>query len=99
METNSGNIDKDREYLISFFSRNKNEKELSDIRNLIGLYYAEKLTEEANKVWDAKGWTNETMEEFLKTHVRTPYETNRENKNVDLNSVISDFFEKYNSSK
>lgn len=99
MEANSENINKNRDYLINFFSKNKSEEELKDIRHLIALYYAEKLTEEVDKIWDERGWTNETMEQFLKTHMRTPYDTNKENKNVDLNSVVSDFFEKYKSSK
>jgi plasmid replication initiation protein len=97
MESNSENISKDREHLINFFSKNKNEKELSDIRKLISLYYAKLATLEADKVWDEKGWTNETMEEFLKTHMRTPY--NNENRNVDLNSIVADVTGKYNSSK
>jgi len=27
----------------------------------------------ADQVWDEKGWTEETMEQFLNTHMRTPY--------------------------
>ena len=27
----------------------------------------------ADQVWDEKGWTQETMDEFLQTHMRTPY--------------------------
>lgn len=99
METNSGNINKNKDYLINFFSKDRSEEELKDIRHLIALYYAEKLTARIDKIWDERGWTNETMEEFLKMHMRTPYNQKNENKNVDLNSVVSDFFEKYKSSK
>lgn len=99
MKTNSENINKNRDYLVNFFSKDRSEEELKDMRHLIALYYAEKLTARVDKIWDERGWTNETMEEFLKMHMRTPYNQKVENKNVDLNSIISDFFEKYKSSK
>ncbi len=99
MEKQSENINSNRDYLISFFSKKRSEEELKDIRHLIALYYSEKLTKRIDKIWDERGWTNETMEQFLKTHIRTPYDSKNENKNIDLNSMVSDFFEKYKSSK
>lgn len=99
MEANSENITNNQKFLIDFFSRKRSEEELKDIRKLISIYYAQKASLAADKVWDEKGWTNETMEEFLKTHMRTPYDSKDKNTNVDVNSVVSDFFERYKSSK
>ena len=30
----------------------------------------------ADEVWEEKGWTNETMDEMLDLHERTPYHPN-----------------------
>ncbi|MCB0524129.1 MAG: hypothetical protein R2778_18985 [Saprospiraceae bacterium] len=56
-------------------SENLSEEELQDLKRLIIALKAQRLSQLANKVWDEKGWTQETMEVFLKTHMRTPYKT------------------------
>lgn len=43
------------------------------IKRIMVKRLARKAAREADKVWDEKGWTNETMEEMLNTHYRTPY--------------------------
>lgn len=59
--------------LLKLFSRDIEEHELREIKQLIVKYLSNKLAAEMDKVWDEKGWTNETMDEFLNTHMRTPY--------------------------
>lgn len=49
------------------------EAELKELKQLIIAFKARRLSQLADKVWDEKGWTQETMEQFLQTHMRTPY--------------------------
>lgn len=51
--------------LLKLFSRVSNEDELNEIREMISQYYAKKVTEEANRLWDERGYTQETMEQWL----------------------------------
>ncbi len=48
-------------------------EELQDLRKLILAYKAQRLAMLADEIWEAKGWTQETMNQFLNTHLRTPY--------------------------
>ena len=56
--------------LLKLFSIDLNEQELKDLKHTIGLIHLNRLTAVADKTWDEKGWTAETMEEFLKTKMR-----------------------------
>lgn len=53
------------------------EEEIRDLKKLIIAFKARRLAQLADKVWDEKGWTQETMQAFLKTHLRTPYKAQR----------------------
>ncbi len=59
--------------LLKAFSRNVSDEDVLEIRRLLTRYFAEKATQEANRVWDEKGWTDEDAERMLHTHMRTPY--------------------------
>jgi len=45
---------------------------------MIIAFKAQRLAALEDKAWKEKGWTEETMQTFLNTHVRTPYLTNKE---------------------
>ncbi len=47
------------------------EAEASEIKHLIGLYYAEKATAAMDALWDENGWTAETMEQWLTERMRS----------------------------
>lgn len=51
--------------LLKVFSKISNEKELLEIKKLIAQYYAKKATEEANRIWEERGLTQEDMEKWL----------------------------------
>lgn len=51
--------------LLKLFSRVSDEKELTEIKDLIVQYYADKLTRETDRLWDERGYTQETMNEWL----------------------------------
>lgn len=67
--------------LLKLFARDIEEQDLKEIKDLITVYLAKKLTDEADKVWNDKGWTNETMDQFLNTHMRTPYKDQNNTEN------------------
>lgn len=59
--------------LLKVFSRNVADEDVLEIRRMLTRYFAEKAIQEANKVWDEKGWTAEDAERMLHEHMRTPY--------------------------
>jgi hypothetical protein len=59
--------------LLTLFAQNVSEQELNEIKQLISNYFAERAMDLADKVWDAKGWTDEDAYRLSKTKMRTPY--------------------------
>ena len=47
--------------------------EVTDIRHLIGLYYAERAAQLVDGLWEEKSWTADTMHEWLREHMRTAH--------------------------
>lgn len=47
--------------------------ELEALKKLIIAFKAQRLETLADKLWEEKKWTQETMQTFLNTHLRTPY--------------------------
>lgn len=59
--------------LIKLFSYDLTEQELSDVKDLLARYFANKATEEMDTLWETQKLTDETMDEWLNEHHRTPY--------------------------
>ncbi len=59
--------------LLQTFKYNLDEQQLLEIKELLAKYFADKATEEMDKLWDEKGWDEATMEEWSKEHMRTEY--------------------------
>jgi hypothetical protein len=59
--------------LLKLFAQNVSEEDLFAIQQLIARYFAEKAMDEADKVWDEKGWTEADAERLAHMHMRTPY--------------------------
>ena len=53
-------------------TENLSGEELKSLKQLIIDFKAQRLAESIDKVWDEKGWSETTMQEFLKIHMRTP---------------------------
>ncbi len=51
----------------------QNIEESQQTKRLIVKYLSKEIIEEADKIWDEKSWTNETIVEFLNMHERTSY--------------------------
>jgi len=56
--------------LLKLYADGISDVDLKAIQRLIARYFAEKASDEADKIWEKKGYT---AEEILKEHSRTPY--------------------------
>ena len=60
--------------LLKLYSFDIAEADLLHIRQYLAKYFAFKAIGEADKIWDEKGYTNETMDQWLNEE-ETPYGT------------------------
>ena len=56
--------------LLSHFNT---EEQVKELNTLVCQYYARKVDEEMDRLWDEGKWNQEKIEETLKEHLRTPY--------------------------
>lgn len=56
--------------LLKLFQYNLPEKQLAEIKNMLAKYFAKSATEEMDKLWDEKGWDNDTMNDWANEHLR-----------------------------
>ena len=59
--------------LLKAFSLNLPEADLKKIQAFITSLLLERAHDAADAAWEERGYTNETMEEWLHAHDRTPY--------------------------
>jgi hypothetical protein len=60
-------------YMLQLMSKIE-EEDLIEIKKMVRKYLAQKLTRQADDVWEKNGWTHEQESEILNTHLRTPYQ-------------------------
>ncbi|MBX2889715.1 MAG: hypothetical protein KF734_02190 [Saprospiraceae bacterium] len=53
--------------LLKLYAMGVSEEELRDIKRMLAKYFMEKAMDEADKVWDERGYTNKLMEEWRQT--------------------------------
>jgi hypothetical protein len=59
--------------LLRLLGHIKTEEELDELRQVVCDFYARKIDEAVDKLWDEGKWDNEKNEAILKEHLRTPY--------------------------
>lgn len=59
--------------LLKLFSNDLKDNELKELKEILLKFKFNRVTKMVDEIWDEKGWTEETMNEFLNTHMRTPY--------------------------
>ena len=59
--------------LVKLFSYKIAENQVLEIKQLLSTYFANKATEEMDKLWEANNWSEETMKDWSNEHLRTPY--------------------------
>jgi hypothetical protein len=61
--------------LLKLFANDLSTEELADLKRILLAYKLQRVVQLADKAWYDNGWSQETMDEFLNTHMRTPYLT------------------------
>ncbi|GAB2617326.1 hypothetical protein GCM10027035_12040 [Emticicia sediminis] len=61
-------------YMLRLMANIK-EDDLVEIKKLVRKYLAQKLTKQADAVWEQNGWTAADEEQILNSHQRTPYKS------------------------
>jgi hypothetical protein len=56
--------------LLKAFSHQLPENDLLELRKLIADFFAQRLIQQADKVWEEQNWTDETVEKMLSTKMR-----------------------------
>ena len=51
--------------LLQLYARHISDDDLMNIKELIGQYFAKRLTNLADNVWDRNQWTHQDMENIL----------------------------------
>lgn len=51
--------------LLKLFSMNVPDQDLVAIKRLLANYFADKASDEMDKLWDEKGWTEKTMDAWV----------------------------------
>lgn len=51
--------------LLKLFSRPMSDAELAELKNYLVQFYAKRVMDEADRLWDERGYTQETMNEWL----------------------------------
>lgn len=54
-----------QEELLQLYARQVSEEDLKNIRELIGAYFAGRLTSLADASWEKNGWTQQDMDNIL----------------------------------
>ena len=60
-------------HLLRMFSYAKDEASLNEIKEAMSAYFARKVEDGMDELWDKGIWSQEKNENLLKEHVRTPY--------------------------
>ena len=59
--------------LLKVFSVDLSESQLKEIKDLLVKYFADKVTDEMDKLFEENNWGDEKIEEWSKEHMRTKY--------------------------
>lgn len=51
--------------LMKLFSLNLSDEELYDVRQILSNYFADKASNEMDRLWDENNWSDETMDNWL----------------------------------
>ncbi len=51
--------------LLKLYQFDLTEEQLREIRDLLSKYFAESAAKEMDRLWEDKGWSNETMDTWV----------------------------------
>jgi hypothetical protein len=56
--------------LLKTFSHQLPDNDLLELRKILAAFFAQRLIEQANQVWDEQHWNDEKVDEILNTKMR-----------------------------
>lgn len=56
--------------ILKAFAHDLDQDELIEFKDLIAQYFAHRAIKSADKSWDEKGWTDQTVDSLLQTKLR-----------------------------
>ncbi len=56
--------------LLKTFSHQLSDNDLADLRKTLALFFAQRLIQQADKIWDEKKWTDVDVDKMLNTKMR-----------------------------
>lgn len=60
--------------LLKLFKYELPENQIQEIKTLLSKYFADKASDEMDKLWEENNWSDKTMEEWKNEHLRTKNE-------------------------
>ena len=66
-------MNEERLFLLKLFARPMSENEFALLKKAMLDFQIERMHEAVDKAWEERGYTQETMDGWLKEHMRTPY--------------------------
>ncbi len=57
--------------LLKLYATDIPDEDLINIKRLMVQYFAEKITQQMDLLWEENNWTAETMHEWAKEHLRS----------------------------
>lgn len=60
-------------HLLKMFSYAKTEEAFDEIKKALSLYFADRVSDDMDALWDKGEWSEEENEAILNEHLRTPY--------------------------
>lgn len=70
MEPKSQKLSNTQIEIVKAFRHELTEEDLKRFRKQIAIFFAEILMDEADKVWEDRGWNEEKIQEMLNTKMR-----------------------------
>lgn len=52
--------------LIKYFRYEVSEEEMREIKRMLAAFFAKRAMDRADEIWDERGWSDETMDAWLK---------------------------------
>lgn len=61
-QTSSSKLNRVQLHLLELFSKDMDEQELTEIKELLVKYYQQKVDQELAEIWERKGYTKESFQ-------------------------------------
>ena len=77
METTQPVFNSVQLHILNMFNYCHSDESIQELQSVLADYYAAKVQEEADRLWDEGTLNEEAIETILSEHLRTPYNTGK----------------------